>query len=313
MAFALLLIALAVGASNASDEHCDAHGTSSDCDRDAQSALQTRTDLEAHTKQEPDKERADRECLAVSIALQMYGPHFAPAPEGVSKSKTYLASTVSGDTDKAELWTKDGACWLSFMGTQHAEGDYLNIFNYKPKEEWGIKGLHSGVVAELKPLIAKMDFSEIRGICTGGKLTVTGHSLGGGLAQIFSLAINKKDDPLNAKLVVDRLYTFGAMAISAADGNNDKAADGCFPGAQFWYAEKKGSTYISDAVALPLLGGQHTHFPSKSQKVFVFNQTAPSETYACGTPLPHSQSLMMTIGQQAWEPIHMNYFQHLGC
>jgi hypothetical protein len=274
---------------------------------DGSARLPGRWSIKEHTKERP-------ECLAASIAMNMYQP-IAPAPSGLVKSKTYLASTVKGDTDKAELWTKDGACWLSFIGSNHREGDFLNNMNYWPKEEWGIQGLHSGVVAELKPLLEQMDFSEIRGICSDGKLTVTGHSLGGGLAQMFSLAISKMDDPLNAKLTVTSLYTFGAMAISANDTSNDKAADGCFPGAQFWYAEHHGSTYITDVVALPFFGGQHTHIPTKSTKVFVFNETAiaPPEIYACGQPLPKSQSLYLAVGHAAWAPLHMNYYEWLRC
>merc|ERR1719387_2895350 len=159
-----------------------------------------------------------------------------------------------------------------------------------------------------------MDFSEIRGICTGG-LTVTGHSLGGGLAQMFSMVINKKDDPMNAKLTVNSLYTFGAMPIfakNAGNGGNDKAADGCFSGAQYWYAQRNGSNYNTDVVALPLYGGQHTHIPTKSTKVLLFDDPN-SETYACGQPLPESQCLLNALGYNAGMMAHSDYYKWLRC
>ena len=39
------------------------------------------------------------------------------------------------------------------------------------------------------------------------KKTVAGHSMGGGMAQLTSVILNKKDDPLGADLAVHKLYS----------------------------------------------------------------------------------------------------------
>ena len=59
---------------------------------------------------------------------------------------------------------------------------------------------------------------------------VTGHSLGGGLAQMFTMALNSNADLLKAGFTADSLYTYGAMPVSAVGTKNDQAADGCFSG-----------------------------------------------------------------------------------
>mmetsp|Transcript_130516 Transcript_130516/g.230671 ORF Transcript_130516/g.230671 Transcript_130516/m.230671 type:complete len:202 (-) Transcript_130516:220-825(-) len=200
------------------------------------------------------------------------------------------------------------------MGSNHQE-DLFNNINWAPIDKWGIQGVHAGAVAELEPLVNQFDFNQMKSVC-GGSLIVTGHSLGGGLAQLFSLALNNEAFPLAAGLKVDFLYTFGAMAVIAdaeANGNN-KASDGCFAGTQYWYAEKYGTDYVVDVAAWPMLGGQICHVPSKSTKVFVFSDSA-NETFPCGTPLPQSQSLFLFHGSdlEQWAALHMGYHAYLGC
>lgn len=210
-----------------------------------------------------------------------------------------------GDVDKAAWYQKGDACWLAFIGWNH-DSDLANIFNPTAITKWGISGVHSGIAAELEPLVNLMDFAQIRSSCTG-PLTVTGHSMGGGLAQLFTLAINKEGDPLSANLKVDFLYTFGAMSATIGNGVNDKnKAGGCFAGAQYYYAERDPD-YVVDNY-----DPSTTHEPIKSSKMYVFNDGS-NETFPCGTPLPQSQSLLKAKGMKAWAPLHTSYKSHLRC
>jgi len=62
---------------------------------------------------------------------------------------------------------------------------------------------------------------------------VTGHSLGGAVAQLFSVIVNKKDNPLGWKRKVDALYVFGSTPIAKTRLSNEMSADGCFPGGSY--------------------------------------------------------------------------------
>jgi len=248
------------------------------------------------------------ECTASALSFHTYGegiPAFVnvwyPVINRFTVIRTFGGSSggvlnISTDVDRAVLYARDGDCWLSFMGAE-SPADVASTNFFTPTNFAGISGVHGGLVAELVPLLDDMDYDQIRSECTG-TLTVTGHSMGGGLAQLFSLAINKDGDPLGANLKVDFLYTIAALSVTDTEEENDKSPDHCFAGAQVWYAEKRGSTYVVDAVALPKSGG-HVHVPTKSSKVLVFAD-GTRETFPCGTPLPSAQSLLEDTG--AWNP-----------
>merc|ERR550537_1502686 len=95
----------------------------------------------------------------------------------------------------------------------------------------GVPAVHTGVAAELGPLVAQVDFAEIKSSC--GSVAITGHSLGGGLAQLMALALTNPADALNASMTVDALYTFGPMAVTDEKEGNAQAADGCFAGSAY--------------------------------------------------------------------------------
>mmetsp|Transcript_52911 Transcript_52911/g.97637 ORF Transcript_52911/g.97637 Transcript_52911/m.97637 type:complete len:325 (+) Transcript_52911:67-1041(+) len=287
--------------------------------------LQTKAKVDSHEKLGIDTTAERVECCALDVSMAIYNeaPNqyttsaFPVSVEELQQKEftivqRYNSTSAQGDVDLAWLLQKHGACFLVFMGSNHNE-DFLNEINFAPIDKWGIQGVHAGAVAELEPLVNQFDFNQMKSVC-GGSLIVTGHSLGGGLAQLFSLALNNEAFPLAAGLKVDFLYTFGAMAVIAdaeANGNN-KASDGCFAGTQYWYAEKEGDDYTVDVAAMPFIGGQICHIPTKSTKVFVFSGRAP-ETFPCGTPLPQSESLFNKHGMDQWLVLHTGYHAYLGC
>merc|ERR1719310_1959570 len=207
--------------------------------------------------------------------------------------------SVYGDVDKATLYKKGDDCFLAFLGNEDmgSGGDTISSSYHTTPTDWGLKGIHAGYIDELQPLIELMDFGEIRSVCNGA-LTVTGHSKGAALAQLFSLVINNKDDPWDAGLTVKSLYTFGAVRITEEKQGNDKAADGCFSGGQYWWAEKKGDDYLVDCIAPSEPDG--TKEVVKSSGFLVFDDGS-SESFPCGTQLPESMaSAMLTQPFDKW-------------
>jgi len=129
------------------------------------------------------------------------------------------------DVDYVGLWSSDTECIMNFKGSESVS-DFANNFNSKTVNAWGIPGVHAGLHTELKGLLELMDFALIRRTCKGKSLTITGHSLGGGLAQLFALLLNKRGDPLGAGIHADWLYTFGAMAVGTTTLTNDATKNG---------------------------------------------------------------------------------------
>merc|ERR1719408_858889 len=170
------------------------------------------------------------------------------------------------DTDYDRLWVKDGSCILAFRGSDSQidvnmlggmapEGYQKNTgkpgapngVQYSAVDFHGLK-VHLGVKVELEALLAKMQsndgLAKIKETCTSG-LTLAGHSLGAGTAQLMATLLNKKGDPLGAGLTVDHIYVFGAMAFAKDKAAvNDKSADGCFAGGVYANAPSKDDAGI---------------------------------------------------------------------
>jgi len=173
---------------------------------------------------------------------------------------------LMNDTDYDGLWVKDGSCILAFRGSDSQidvnmlggmapEGYQKNTgkpgapngVQYSAVDFHGLK-VHLGVKVELEALLAKMQsndgLAKIKETCTSG-LTLAGHSLGAGTAQLMATLLNKKGDPLGAGLTVDHIYVFGAMAFAKDKAAvNDKSADGCFAGGVYANAPSKDDAGI---------------------------------------------------------------------
>lgn len=186
------------------------------------------------------------------------------------------------DWDYMGWWEKDGNCMFTFQGSDD-NADFANNWDPTPITMWGIEGIHRGLVTELNGLVSQINFAAVNQKCTGS-VTVVGHSLGGGLAQLFSLAANSNKNGLDADLTVDALYTFGAMSVGEENEANDKAADGCFEGQQFFNAMDVDGGIAVDIVTTKKTGGQVLE-PIKSSKALLF---APNrrDIYECGNTIP---------------------------
>jgi len=216
--------------------------------------------------------------------------------------------------DIAMLAEKMGECWMVFPGANDDADFIFSMFQPTPTELWGIAGLHMGIAMELHRLVAEMDFAEIRTTCPRG-LTVAGHSMGGGMAQLFALLLTRHDDPLEANINLNKLYTFGTTLATSETFTNDQSADGCFPGVQMWVALPTGNPtmpYAADIVAHQVINAGGIYKSVNSNKVFVA-PTGQQTQFPCGSSLPNSMDLLDFVGDTTYWPLHASYGLFSGC
>jgi len=235
------------------------------------------------------------ECVAAKAAAAAYrfGQNAAAmaghagADDLVDEGYNFVRSfnkSEGSDWDHMDWWEKDGNCMFAFQGSDD-DADFVNNKDPTPITKWGIQGIHRGIATELDGLLNQVDFAAVKTKCAGS-VTVVGHSLGGGLAQLFALVINENGDPLGAQLKIDTIYTFGAMSLGEENEANDQAADGCFGGQQFFNARQDENGIAVDIVTGEKIGGQFLE-PIKSSKTLLF-KPGSSEIYECGKTINKS-------------------------
>jgi len=193
-------------------------------------------------------------------------------------------SGLFSDVDYVGWWKKGSICLFNFQGSDSV-GDFLDDFDQAVVSEWGLEGLHHGLVAELQTLVNQIPFGEVRQQCQS--LVSIGHSLGGGLAQLFALLLNRNDDPLDAGIKADAVYSFGAMPPGQENFADDHQEDGCFEGQLFYNARRDDAGQLGvDIVNNALIGGQVLE-PIKALKVLL---VSPEEhlSFECGHLIPNS-------------------------
>jgi len=241
------------------------------------------------------------ECLGLWASFGIYGSYqggllIDMERSGWKHERTWnsvsAAETVSED-DMA-MWFSDskGKCIISFQGAEDVF-DYFSLMLFEPVDYAGVSGIHKGALFELLPLLAIIDFRAIREKCK--YLTAVGHSLGGALAQLFALLINKDRDPLGAGLKVDEIYTYGTTSPTSSNGTdkyNDQAADTCFPGRQFINTVENEGMLLLDSADSPMSGGR-IHQPLLASDKELLVMTASGEftgslEFTCGQQLPEN-------------------------
>jgi len=243
----------------------------------------------------PPLESSKPECDALRVSGVTGGTadHSRVLPlihSGFALEREWTASVTPGDSDTASWWSRGNACIIAFKCVNH-ESDMRNLAEkFSPTTRWGISGLPEGLADELAPLVDQMDFAAIRAKCTGS-LTATGFSMGGMLAQLFSVLINKATDPLAANLgVTTTLYTFGAQPLGYSEEANDGASDGCFDGEQFYsamYEEGPTGRLLLDQAKVYQMYLQTDLLPVKSKKTALVSGTE-RRTFPCGEQIPEN-------------------------
>jgi len=179
-----------------------------------------------------------------------------------------LYDPITNDTDNADLWfngvsgTSDahgthsklhdsdlihgGNCMVAIHGAsldQIAEKDGDSIY----EQAFNVPGLDKRWLGELDVILDLFvkQHGNLKGLAEGcpGELYVTGHGLGGAVAQMFAYLLNKNGDPLNTgrETGVAKLHTFGSPPVANFTLTNDKfmntsdpQADGCFHGIHYY-------------------------------------------------------------------------------
>jgi len=241
------------------------------------------------------------ECVGVKAAAASYrfGDHGAAMGGDAAKAELeadgynfvrgYNKSTAD-DWDYMGLWNKDSDCIITFQGSSDTS-DFANNWDHTPVDFMGLTGVHQGLTTELGGLLSEVNFAAVKKRCTGN-LMVAGHSLGGGLTQLFAGVINAADDPLDAGLHVDRIFSFGAMPVSQDALSSGSDSDGCFGGSAFYTARHNDDgTDGVDIVANKNVGGTDQTFdPVRTMKVLLFGAGADErQEFACGNQLPLSE------------------------
>jgi len=112
--------------------------------------------------------------------------------------RSYTEETYSEDSTQVLVVEKPDVLYIAFRGTEEAE-DFITDIRVVPwySREIGV-WCHAGFLKSLRPLIKTLD-SRIN----GKQVVLTGHSLGGALAQIYAAYLVKKG-------FLPELTTFGA-------------------------------------------------------------------------------------------------------
>merc|ERR1719345_204336 len=213
--------------------------------------------------------------------------------DGYNFVRGYNKSTTN-DWDYMGLWNKGSDCIITFQGSSD-DADFASNWDHTPVDFMGLTGVHQGLTTELGGLLAEVNWATVKQRCTGN-LMVAGHSLGGGLTQLFAGVMNSAADPLNTGLHVDQIFTFGAMPVSQDALSSGSDSDGCFGGSAFYTARHTAG------------GTDQTFDPVKTMKVLLFGADERQE-FKCGDQLPLS-----TLGDTGFDLHAIQLYEYYaGC
>jgi hypothetical protein len=145
------------------------------------------------------------------------------------------------DTDNAHLYRSGQDCLLAMHGMDVDEFFNKGYSKYGPVDSYyGVSdvGLSEGLTEELEViLIAIRDrhgsLASWTASCPGA-FTVTGHSMGGGMAAILGYLANLAGDPLNMNKRVSQLLLFAPMPPATTPLTDGQSEGGCFSGTHYY-------------------------------------------------------------------------------
>lgn len=220
--------------------------------------------------------------------------------DGWNLKNRYSKNKLSSN-DAADLWIRSGECILAFRGSDDIT-DFIHDVMVVPVSFNGLQDVSSGVVDEFKPFLELiLQDNQTVDVSCPNAFVVTGHSLGGAMAQLFSVLVNRQDDPLKWSRKVDALYTIGSMPISKVQLTNGQRPDGCFNGKNIFNANvddgEDGTIYTDFAYFVPT-AQRFKHV--KREQVFV--HSAGSRTFSCSEEVPSDK--LKRVNLLIWKSMH---------
>jgi len=166
--------------------------------------------------------------------------------------------------DEADLWERSGECILAFRGSDDLNDVWNDLVNVFPESYHGVEAM-GGVKSELEHLLGELHSKGARELvsksCDKG-FVAAGHSLGGALAQLFAVLVNKNDNPLEWNRKVDAVYPIGSMPVGHKTVlTNDQSPDGTFKGTNLfnslWHPEESRMLVVDFTHSLPSSDFKH--------------------------------------------------------
>jgi len=166
-------------------------------------------------------------------------------------------------TDKAVIYQNGDQCAVAFAGSDDLQDwidDLAGAFGTKSLEACGLEEIHMGIFEEMQQFVLSPEWSRdfvpfLDANCTGG-ISVTGHSLGGGLASLLAACSNnvgssvfvppyikwgnQRMEGRQVRMPMQEfsLYSIGAPALSTQDILNGMAPNGIFHGARSYISDR---------------------------------------------------------------------------
>jgi len=197
------------------------------------------------------------ECVPGTDSFMESMVHMASAAyaDGAPPEDWETVETI-GDADILKVFQKNKECVVAFSGTNDF-ADVITDVAAVPTPQCGY-GMHLGFYNEAKRFINTANFSQkvvpflASDQCSGGIYAV-GHSLGGAVAEIFTVCVNQREDWIPGNpFDVKEVYTIGAPAVALSPL---KQHGGCLNGARFYNEDEE--TYDPVAFVAQLAGFEH--------------------------------------------------------
>lgn len=169
----------------------------------------------------------------------------------VQKYINTTSKSIAPGMDVVALFRRENECVLSFAGTTGL-ADWttnLNIKSLQSLEECGLQNVHEGFFEDFVQFMLGDAWSdemepEILSKC-GGRLSVTGHSQGGTLAEIFATCVNRVDNVTlpdlwrwgqlvhSGRMVSTRVTITGLYGVASPGCTVDYQLENALPGGVF--------------------------------------------------------------------------------
>merc|ERR550525_787732 len=196
---------------------------------------------------------------------------------------------LEGDWDALGIYQQGNQCAVAFQGTND-NLDHIKNFDVAKTSGCGFDGLHRGFYSTMQKFVSDSTWTRtikpfLKSNCAGG-VHVTGHSLGGAIAAVFSACANSASNPFGFR--VNFLWNYAGPGVSQSPLTNGQSSNGCFEGARFWNEDNNFVDPVAGAAGA--VGFVH-------ERIKVVQLNGSCHVYSCNeasTKLPGFNPLFLT-------------------